>query len=146
MYDDVLIRFVTIGASIFITLATVTAVMMYYNTAKMSVAGVGTGNNVEKNYREDIKEILYSSEATGAQVKNILQYFTGNREVNITIDRYFGFDLTPSLYVIPVLSNSNINFDRTSATYIQIMKTMMPNQKFTMSYNGNICSFALKYP
>jgi len=83
MDDDVVVRAITIGASLFITLATISAIMMYYNTAKMSVAKIGTGTNLEEKYREDIKTILYSPEVTGAEVRNILQYFYQNIEYNL---------------------------------------------------------------
>ncbi|MDF2865680.1 MAG: hypothetical protein K0R72_493 [Clostridia bacterium] len=143
MDDDVLIRAITIGASIFITLATVTAVMMYYNTARLSVVSIGTGTNIEQNYREDIKNILYSTEATGSDVKNILQYFYGNSEVNICIDRYYAyFNSGAQITWIPLGDRERINLNK-NVTYTQIMKTMMPNQKFRITNSGDKYIFDL---
>jgi hypothetical protein len=140
MDDDIVIRAVTIGASIFITLATVSAVMMYYNTAKISVSALGTGTNIEERYREDIKTILYNSEVTGADLKNILQYFLGNQEVNICIDRYYQF--YGSGAQIKRIDASQVNSSN-NATYTEIMRTMMPNQKFTITNSGDRYTFNL---
>ena len=139
MNDDVLVRAITIGASISITLATVTAVMMYYNTAKMSVVKVGTGTNIEQNYREDIKEVLDKTEATGAEVKNILQYFYGNNEINICIISYYAY-YNGGAQVLA--AGDKINFSN-STIYTQIMKTMMPNQKFRITNSGDKYIFNL---
>jgi hypothetical protein len=141
MDDDIVIRAVTIGASIFITLATVSAVMMYYNTAKISVSALGTGTNIEERYREDIKTILYNSEVTGADLKNILQYFLGNQEVNICIDRYYQF--YGSGAQIKRIDASQVNSSN-NATYTEIMRTMMPNQKFTITNSGDKYTFNLR--
>lgn len=137
MDEGILMRAVTIGASVFITLATITAVMMYYNTAKIAVTSIGTGTNIEENYRKDIKEILYDKVVTGSDLKNILQYFLNNHEVNITISSYFAYDICGSQIIdIPISFQQNINSE-ISETYMQIMKTMMPNQKFKLLSNGN---------
>lgn len=143
MEDDVLVRAITIGASVFITLATVTAVMMYYNTAKISVANVGTGTNIEAKYREDVKNVLYNTEATGAELKNILQYFYGNHEVNICIDKYYAFhNGSGQVVLLTADTREKINLSR-SITYTQIMKTMMPNQKFRITNSGDKYTFNL---
>lgn len=143
MDDDVLVRAITIGASVFITLATVTAIMMYYNTAKLSVVSIGTGTNIEERYREDIKNILYNTEATGSEVKNILQYFYGNNEVNICIDRYYAyFNDSAQITWIPLGDRERINSNK-SVAYTQIMKTMMPNQKFKITNVGDKYTFDL---
>jgi len=133
MDDDILVRAVTIGASVFITLATVTAVMMYYNTAKIAVTNVGSGTNIEEKYRQDIKNTLYNEVATGAEVRNILQYFSENYEVNISISSYYAYDASGAKKVIIDPGEVNrINHSKNN-TYIQIMKTMMPNQKFKVT-------------
>jgi len=141
--DEILMRAITIGASVFITLATVTAVMMYYNVAKTSVTNVGTGTNIEEKYRQDIKNVLYNAEATGAELRNILQYFFENNEVDITINSYFAYYGTGyQIVTIPVGYTDRINVTK-SNTYIQIMKTMMPNQRFRITSNGSKYTFNL---
>ena len=143
MDDDVLVRAITIGASIFITLATVTAIMMYYNTARQAVTAIGPGTNLEANYREDIKKILYNTQASGSEVKNILQYFYDNHEVSITIDKYIAYDPLGSTTVdIPISDENNINYSK-SSTYTNIMKNMMPNQKFKITSSGQTYTFTL---
>lgn len=143
MDDDVVLRAITIGASIFITLATVTAIMMYYNTAKMSVAKVGTGTNLEEKYREDIKTLLYKEQVTGSELKNILEYFFQNQQVEIFIDKYYAYHQNGSqITIIPIGLKEKINFSK-SDTYMNIMKTMMPNQKFSILITGNKYTFTL---
>ncbi|MDD2375954.1 MAG: hypothetical protein PHD15_01690 [Clostridia bacterium] len=141
MEDDIMIRSITIGASILITLATVTVIMMYYNTAKSMVAEVGTGIDIEQQYREDIKKILYSSEATGAELRNVLQYFYDSIDVTITIDNYYAYRIDASLNLItPGIAKINSS---ENVVYIPIMKTIMPNQKFRIIRNGNNYAFQL---
>lgn len=133
MDDDVLVRAITIGASIFITLATVSAVMMYYNTARLSVVEVGTGTNIEQNYREDIKIILFNDEATGAELKNILQYFYDSGEVTISMTSYYAFHKNGyQLTWLPVTQTARVNSSN-NTSYMEIMKNMMPNQKFRIT-------------
>ncbi len=140
MDDDVIVRAVTIGASVFITLATVSAVMMYYSTAKAGVSSLATGTNIETRYREDIKSILYSGQVTGAELKNILQYFYGNRDINIYVDKYYQFSNDSALK--KEIFTDKLNTTSVTA-YTEIMKTMMPNQKFSITIDENKYSFKL---
>lgn len=143
MDDDILIRAITIGASVFITLATVTAVMIYYNTARLSVVEIGTGTNIEKEYREDIKNVLYKSEITGAELKNVLQYFYLDRGIELSLDSYYAYHENGSqITYIPSSESKNINLN-TGATYQNIMKNMMPNQKFKVTRDGEKYSFTM---
>lgn len=143
MDEDVLVRAITIGASIFITLATVTAVMMYYNTARASVLALGTGTNIEARYREDIKNVLYNTEVTGSELKNLLQYFYGNNEINICMVKYYSYyNNGAQITWIPSGETERINSNKTT-TYTQIMKTMMPNQKFRLTQSGDKYTFDL---
>ncbi|MEG1989680.1 MAG: hypothetical protein RR144_02965 [Clostridia bacterium] len=143
MDDDIVIRALTIGASVFITLATVTAVMMYYNTARLSVVEIGTGTNIEKEYREDIKNVIYKSEITGSELKNVLQYFYMDKGVNICLDMYYSYhENGKQISYIKVDERQNINLNSTK-TFENIMKNMMPNQKFKVARTGEKYEFTL---
>ena len=93
MSNEITLRLISIGSSIFIALITITAVMTYYNISKSTVSEIGVTNLVE-NYNENIKQVLYKNEVTGAELKNILQYFSTNKEVNIAIDKFYYLDNT----------------------------------------------------
>lgn len=147
MDEDVLVRAITIGASIFITLATVTAVMVYYNTARATVNEIGTGTNIEQRYREDIKNSLNKTELTGAEVKNILQYFYDSPEITISMTSYYAYHKNGSqVNWIPLGETGRVNSSNNSS-YTLMMKSMMPNQKFAVTRdvnNPSKYSFTLK--
>jgi hypothetical protein len=137
MDEDVLVRAITIGASVFITLATVTAVMIYYNTARATVSEIGTGTNIEQQYREDIKNNLNKTELTGAEVKNVLQYFYDSPEITISMTSYYAYHKNGYQIVwIPLGETGRINSSNNSS-YTLIMKSMMPNQKFAVTQDVN---------
>lgn len=143
MDDDVLVRAITIGASVFITLATVTAVLMYYNTARAGVRSLGTGTNIEENYREDIKTVLYNSVVTGSDIKNILQYFCDNIDVNIIMPSYYAFSGNSYQKInVPAAEANKVNAS-TNSSYTQILKTIMPNERFNVTSSGNNYTFTL---
>lgn len=91
------IRAITIGVSTFIAILTITAVMMYYNTAKATVQEVGSGPDLYNNYASYIRDILVrpnGSTITGADAINLINYFYNDElvEVNlVTIKLYDGY-------------------------------------------------------
>lgn len=97
MDENNAIRAITIGVSTFIAILTITAVMMYYNTAKATVQEVGSGPDLYNNYASYIRDILVrpnGSTITGADAINLINYFYNDElvEVNlVTIKLYDGY-------------------------------------------------------
>lgn len=84
------IRAITIGVSTLIAIATISAVLMYYNTAKATVQEIGTGVDLYGNYASYVKDILVKpsdSTVSGTDVINLLNYFYKNTDVNISVSK-----------------------------------------------------------
>lgn len=125
---------IMIGAALFITMITITAVMMYFNSAKSLVENVGDGSSISNNYSTYIRDlILTNGNLTGSDVKNIINYFYDNTltEVNISIRRNFSVEDVNQNVNLPV-SYSNINND--SNNYNKVMVQILDNSKFNVQY------------
>ena len=83
MDESAPIRAIVIGVSTLLAVATISAVLMYYNTAKQMASNVGRGQDFAANYDQSIQDILTAGTynvsgtnyITGADVKNLLNYF-----------------------------------------------------------------------
>ena len=80
---------IIIGASTFIAIITISAVLTYYNTAVEMVQSIGTGYDFDASYSQYVSEILLKtgSNATvnGTDVINLLNYFFEDPTVNVDI-------------------------------------------------------------
>lgn len=94
MDESAPIRAIVIGVSVLLAIATISGVLMYYNTAKQMASNVGRGQDFAANYEQSIQDILLTgspnvtgnnSYITGADVKNLLNYFYDNQNVTINI-------------------------------------------------------------
>lgn len=141
MDESAPIRAIVIGVSVLLAIATISAVLMYYNTAKQMASNVGRGQDFAENYEQSIQDILTEGSynvagtnyITGADVKNLLNYFYNdeNVEVNVItvnfIVKYEGYIPIAGSYHSSALNyyqaNLNENYDR-------VMKVLIDNQKF----------------
>jgi hypothetical protein len=142
LHEDTTVRAITIGASIFITLATISLVLIYYNTAKSSVQKIGTGVNVEESYRNDIEETLSKQTMTGTEFKNLVNYFYKRTDVNITITTFRVFKNDGTIETINNTSGtySNINNPNSAAqqsAFDSMVKNIVPNQLLRLEKTGN---------
>lgn len=142
MHEDSAVRAITIGASIFITLATISLVLMYYNTAKSSVQKIGTGVNVEESYRNDIEETLSKPTMSGTEFKNLVNYFYKRTDVNITITTFRVFKNDGTIETLNNTSGTYTNINNPSsgaqqAAFDNIIKNIVPNQLLRLEKTGN---------
>lgn len=84
MDEDVSVRALIIGAGLLISIATISLVLAYYNTAKTAARSVGTGIDYNVRYRNDIEQTLLkannSSMTLSAQeVINLINYFENDQ-------------------------------------------------------------------
>lgn len=130
MSNETVFRFLTIGTSVFIALATFSAVIMYYNTAKEAVSNL-TATDIASNYNDNIKNILYKEEITGEEVKTILRYFFEDRDVSVKIQDYYAFDIDNGYVTVFITESNRTNFNwNYNSEYEELMKNIIPNQKF----------------
>lgn len=89
MEESNAIRAITIGVSTFIAIATISAVLMYYNTAKATVQEIGTGPDVYNNYATYIKDLLIKPSGTtisGTDAINIINYLYNDDLVTVNVE------------------------------------------------------------
>ena len=139
MTNEVTIRLVSIGASIFIALVTITAVMVYYNMSRNTIAEIGV-TDLSENYNENIKQVLYKDKVTGSELKNILQYFRNDLLINIWIDKYYYIDNNSNIVIRKDLTynqsnefNNKFNKEINNDSY-EIYKNFMQNGLYDQKY------------
>lgn len=146
MDESAPIRAIVIGVSTLLAVATISAVLMYYNTAKQMASNVGRGQDFAGNYEQSIQDILRAgsynvgniSYITGADVKNLLNYFYGNDNVRIKVDGIKVIDGYDDSY-IPKISTSTRSYDYANLNnYEKAISDILGNQRFTISnYDEN---------
>ncbi len=128
------IRAIMIGTALFITMITISAVMLYFNSAKELVTNVGSGSPLSENYSTYIKDlVLTKGKVTGADIKNIINYFFEDESVEINISTRRNF------------SNKNVNeginlpteytgVNTNEENYNTIMGQILDNSYFEVNY------------
>ena len=156
MDESAPIRAIVIGVSTLLAVATISAVLMYYNSAKQMASNVGRGQDFATNYEQSIQDILTagtynvtgSNYITGADVKNLLNYFYNDETVQIDINginfvqKYEGYIPIASSYKATYKCYSSANLE---TNYTEAIKSLVDNQKFKIEIkdketlnNGNV--------
>lgn len=155
MDESAPMRAIMIGASVFVTIATITGVLAYYSTSKDLVNAVGTGTDIGQEYANYVENILLKTEdnveINGTDVINLLNYFYMNEQANIDItyirqDHSFeDFTNVDTTDKETVVKSYSANLD--SKAYNQAINLIIPTQKFTMkkSTNDNILLIEISY-
>lgn len=115
--EDVSVRAITIGVGVLLAIVTISAVFMYYNTAKQTVRDIGAGTDIAGLYEKSVRDTLMKSELTGTDVKNLLYYAETNSDLNITLNN------------VNVYDNSTKSV-KTSSYKNTVIKTILPNGKY----------------
>ncbi len=144
MDEGISIRAITIGVSIFIAIITMTVVLSYYNAAKETVRGIGQGTDISVNYDREIESILVKASSNyylnGTDVKNLLNYYYANVNVDINILRLLVVDDNGVVGYENMSGNKkqmyeNINNDKKK--YNNAQKKLFANQKFRLERINN---------
>ena len=94
MDESAPIRAIVIGVSTLLAITTISGVLMYYNTAKQMASNIGRGQDFATEYEQSIQDVLLTGTSNnvsgnsyikGADVKNLLNYFYDDQNVNIKI-------------------------------------------------------------
>lgn len=143
MDESAPIRAIVIGVSTLLAVATISAVLMYYNTAKQMASNVGRGQDFAGNYEQSIQDILRTgsynvgniSYITGADVKNLLNYFHGNDNVCITINGVKVIKGHDENSYIPQIDTTKKDYNVYTYhdDYLEAIKTISDNQRFVIS-------------
>ncbi len=90
--SDLSFRTMLIGVGIFITLATISVIIMYYNITVMSANQASERTNIELEYSKRIIMLLAKETLTGTDVRNIIRYYYLDKLVEINITKITGED------------------------------------------------------
>lgn len=146
MDESAPIRAITIGVSILLAIATISGVLMYYNTAKQAATNIGRGQMFAENYEQRIQDILITGSSnisgqvyiTGTDVKNLLNYFYDDQTVRVDLrnvkvmNTYDESSHVPKASIVSggvTLVNANLD------GYNNSMKSVIDNQSFKISSN-----------
>lgn len=145
MDESAPMRAIMIGASIFVTIATITGVLAYYSSAKDLVNVIGTGTDIGEQYANYVENILLKTEDNveirGTDVINLLNYFYMDEKAKIDVtyirqdhsfEEYTNVDNSDKQTVI---KSYNTNLDE--KLYNQAINLIVPTQKFTMKKSTN---------
>ena len=145
MDESAPIRAIVIGVSTLLAVATISAVLMYYNTAKQMASNVGRGQDFAANYEQSIQDILTAGTynvsgtnyITGSDVKNLLSYFYNSETVRIDVTNFKKIGSYESY--TPQVSKINLGYTHANSTNYELaMKKIMDNQKFTIKIEENV--------
>jgi hypothetical protein len=145
MDESAPMRAIMIGASVFVTIATITGVLAYYSSAKDLVNVIGTGTDIGAEYANYVENILLKTEDNveirGTDVINLLNYFYMDEKAKIDVtyirqdhsfEEYTNVDTSDKQTVI---KSYNTNLDE--KLYNQAINLIVPTQKFTMKKSTN---------
>ena len=145
MDESAPMRAIMIGASVFVTIATITGVLAYYSSAKDLVNVIGTGTDIGAEYANYVENILLKTEDNveirGTDVINLLNYFYMDEKAKIDVtyirqdhsfEEYTNVDTSDKQ---TVLKSHNTNLDE--KLYNQAINLIVPTQKFTMKKSTN---------
>lgn len=146
MDENTSVRTIVIGVSLFIAIATISAVLAYYNTARNLATKATRNAGFASKYEESIKDILISGSysvagtnyITGADVKNLLNYFYNDDTVIIDVNNVVyinNYENYKSKTTVNYKNMQNANNDRDQ--YDWIMRNVLNSQKFVINKNEN---------
>lgn len=149
MDESAPMKAIMIGAGLFITIVTITAVLNYYATAKEMVQSIGTGVDYLQEYSDYIQSILLKADIdnatiTGTEVKNLLNYFYHNERVTIDIGnarplyKEDGSQVTKNDHIIRTrVDNVNNLQSNNDSVFNEFQKKIVPAQEFAIERKNN---------
>ena len=143
MDESAPIRAIVIGVSTLLAVATISAVLMYYNTAKQMASNVGRGQDFAANYEQSIQDILTKAEYVasnsdgnvilGSDVKNLLNYFYDDNSVDILL-KYKLYTVTYDNNTVKTSERGTYtNGGAISSYYEGAMSNIYDNEKFQIT-------------
>lgn len=142
--SDVVTRAIMIGASVFIAIITISAVMTYYNVAQNAARSVGTGVDIAGLKNQNITDSLLKQTVTGTEVKNIINYFYQNKNVHVNVYTAKKFDGSVIDDSTNILSGGVARFEDVNNRKIEdsefkkLMKYINPLQRFKLTRNDDL--------
>ena len=101
--EDLSIKAIFIGVSVFVTMTVLTIIIIYYNTAKGVADVVSRRTDIASSYDIIMNADNFEDELTGVDVRSLITKYVGNDDVKINIVEINGEE--PSMY------KKNVNYN-----------------------------------
>ena len=132
--EDVTARAIMIGVGVLVAIATITAVLAYYNTAREAVQRVGAGTDIAAEYEQSISDVLLKNTVTGTEVANILNYFYGNEDTVITLNNISIFNNSySSNEPVSITISTSSRSSSYDTYYKRVINQIYPNKQYSLS-------------
>ena len=90
--EDYSVRAIVIGVSLFITMMTVTATVLYFNTARELADQVNKRTDIATSFDSIMNSENFEQNLTGVQVRSLINKYVGNDSVKINIIEISGVE------------------------------------------------------
>lgn len=85
--EDLPIKAIVIGVSIFVTMTVFSAILIYFNTAKGIADSVSKRTDIAATYDKIMNSDNFEAVLSGVDVRSLITKYAGNESVNINIKR-----------------------------------------------------------
>lgn len=147
--EDSAMKAIVISVSVFVAIITISAVIIYYNTAKDIVNVTGSGVDLAVAQQQDIENILLkannNAKVSGTEVMNIIKYFYNNKKYTVSIILKDIVYLNGKYSVVKNENKEYMNANLDEYEYQEAMKNILPVFSFTLEENNNNLIFTQKY-
>ena len=147
--EDSAMKAIVISVSVFVAIITISAVIIYYNTAKDIVNVTGSGVDLAVAQQQDIENILLkannNTKVSGTEVMNIIKYFYNNKKYTVSIILKDIVYLNRKYSVVKNENKEYMNANLDEYEYQEAMKNILPVFSFTLEENNNNLIFTQKY-
>ena len=147
--EDSAIKAIVISVSVFVAIITISAVIIYYNTAKDIVNVTGSGVDLAVAQQQDIENILLkannNAKVSGTEVMNIIKYFYNNKKYTVSIILKNIVYLNGKYSVVKNENKEYMNANLDEYEYQEAMKNILPVFSFTLEEDNNNLIFTQKY-
>lgn len=83
--EDFSIRAIVIGVSLFVTMLTLTAILLYFNTAREAVEVVNKREDIASSYDRIMNSETYEDNLSGVDVRTLINKYAESDSVEINI-------------------------------------------------------------
>ena len=83
--EDFSIRAIVIGVSLFVTMLTLTAILLYFNTAREAVDIVNKREDIASSYDRIMNNETYEDNLSGVDVRTLINKYAESESVEINI-------------------------------------------------------------
>jgi len=84
--EDFSIRAIVIGVSLFVTMLTLTAILMYFNTARGIADEVNKRTDIASSYDYIMNPDTYEDELTGVEVRSLINKYVAKKDIEINVE------------------------------------------------------------